>query len=84
MSEFSLFKALTKINDEKVMQKFLLDLCTPAELKAMSERWRVAQMLKLGISYRQINEETGVSTATITRVARSVNEGSGYRQLLKD
>ena len=65
------------------LQAFLEDLCTPAELKSMTERWRVAKILERGDSYRTINEQTGVSTTTITRVARAMTYGKkGYRLLL--
>ena len=57
------------------MEKFLIDLCTPAELKALSERWHVAQLLDKGeMSYREIYALTGVSTTTIARVARFLKD----------
>jgi len=50
-----LSKALASIEDGAVMEKFLIDLCTPAELRALSERWHVAQLLDKGeLSYREI------------------------------
>jgi len=67
------------------MQKFLTDLCTPAELRALSERWHVAQILDRGEqSYREINALTGVSTTTIGRVARFLKDEphQGYRNVL--
>ena len=67
------------------MRRFLIDLCTPAERRALSERWHVARLLDQGdLSYRQINEATGVSTTTIGRVARFLNEEphQGYRLIL--
>jgi len=48
----------------------------------MAERWQVVRLLDQGMSYRQIYEETGVSTATVTRVAKSLRFGSGYRLVL--
>jgi TrpR-related protein YerC/YecD len=62
------------------------DLCTPAELKAMAERWRVCRMLwEEKLSYREISSITGVSTATICRVARFLRDqsGGGYRMVLE-
>lgn len=67
------------------VEKFLIDLCTPAELRALSERWHVAQLLDKGeLSYRDINAQTGVSTTTVGRVARFLNEEphQGYRTIL--
>ena len=62
---------------------FLEDLCTPAELEAMVDRWRVAQLLDRGLSYREIRELTNVSVTTIGRVARFIELGNGgYRRLL--
>jgi len=62
---------------------FLEDLCTPAEIEAMVDRWRVAQLLEQGLSYRDIRELTQVSVTTIGRVARYMEMGSGgYRTVL--
>lgn len=77
--------ALTSINAAKDMEQFLIDLCTPAELRALSERWHVAQLLDKGtFSYRDINAQTGVSTTTIGRVARFLKDEphGGYRTVL--
>ena len=81
----ALAKALSAIQTPAEMENFLVDLCTPAELRALSERWNVAQILDKGeLSYRDINAKTGVSTTTIGRVARFLNEEphQGYRTLL--
>jgi len=80
-----LSKALASIEDGAVMEKFLIDLCTPAELRALSERWHVAQLLDKGeLSYREIYAVTGVSTTTIGRVARFLKDEphQGYRFVL--
>lgn len=68
-------------NSEEVIA-FTQDLCTPSEWRAMSERWRAVQLVEKDVPYRRICELTGVSTATVTRVARALNEGTGYRILL--
>lgn len=78
--------ALSRIDKTDAMRAVLVDLCTPAELRALSERWRVAQMLAEGEkSYREISAETGVSTTTIGRVSRFLKEEphGGYRLLLE-
>ena len=80
-----LAEALFAANDAGELERFLVDLCTPAELRALSERWYVAKLLdKGGLSYRDINAQTGVSTTTIGRVARFLNEEphQGYRAIL--
>ena len=67
------------------VRRFLVDLCTPAEIRALTERWHVARLLDRGdLSYRAINEATGVSTATIVRVARFLRDEphQGYRIVL--
>ncbi|MFT7184588.1 MAG: TrpR-related protein YerC/YecD [Oceanicoccus sp.] len=78
-----LCKALYSINSPKEAKSFLRDLCTISELKSMSERLEVAKQVQAGTSYRQINKNTGVSTATITRVAYWLHHGEGgYLSLL--
>lgn len=80
-----LAKALTSVKSAEEMERFLVDLCTPAELRALAERWHVAQMLDAGEqSYREINALTGVSTTTIGRVARFLKDEphQGYRTVL--
>jgi len=80
-----LAKALITIKTAEEMERFLVDLCTPAELRALAERWHVAQILDAGEqSYREINALTGVSTTTIGRVARFLKDEphQGYRTVL--
>ena len=59
------------------MDAFLNDLCTPAELEVLVDRWRVVPYLLDGVSYREIHERTAVSITTIGRVARYLNQGNG-------
>ncbi len=85
MRRKQLARALQSTKGEADMERFLVDLCTPSELRALSERWYVAQLLdKGGLSYREINEQTGISTTTIGRVARFLNDEphQGYRAIL--
>jgi TrpR-related protein YerC/YecD len=56
---------------------FLRDLCTPAELQALADRWAVVGLLQTGLPYREINKQTGVSVTTIGRVARYLTSGNG-------
>ena len=79
-----LCRAISELRNPEECSQFLLDLCTPAELAAMADRWKAAKMLQQGLSYREIYEKSGVSTVTVTRVARSLNMGAGgYRLLLE-
>lgn len=79
-----LTQAFLCLMDEEECRRFLTDLCTPEELRSLSERWRVAQLLDRDLPYRKIQQMTGVSTATITRVARSLTYGEkGYMTILE-
>ena len=64
------------------MARLLTDLCTPAEIRTLAERWHVARLLDgTPLSYRDIHDATGVSTTTIVRVARFLKQEphQGYR-----
>lgn len=73
----ALARALAALNKPQEVQAFLRDLCTPAELEAMADRWRVVPLLRKGVPYREIYDLTGVSVTTIGRVARSLEHGAG-------
>jgi len=75
--EASLYKALLSLKTPAEMSAFLHDLCTPAELEVLVDRWRVVPLLLDGMPYRQIHERTAVSITTIGRVARFLNQGNG-------
>ncbi|MEZ5464387.1 MAG: YerC/YecD family TrpR-related protein [Lysobacteraceae bacterium] len=76
----ALCDALCALDGRDEMAAFLLDLCTPAELEAMSDRWRVVAPLTAGMAYRSIHDVSGVSATTIGRVARCLSQGEGgYR-----
>jgi TrpR-related protein YerC/YecD len=76
-AETSLCEALAAMSAVEEMRAFLHDLCTPAEIEVMVDRWRVVPHLLEGRSYREIHERTAVSITTIGRVARYLNQGSG-------
>ena len=78
----SLEEALVLIEEPQGFVRLFKDLCTPGEWKSISDRWKVVQLVEQRISYRKIYEMTGVSTATITRVSRALQEGEGYKALL--
>lgn len=72
-----LFDAILSLEDRDDAAAFFRDLCTRRELEEMSARWRVVRMLAENIPYRQIAAETGVSTATITRINQWLRHGRG-------
>ena len=76
-----LCEALLTLQTVDECQRFLEDLCTPAELEALLDRWSVVGHLEAGVPYRQIHDLTGVSVTTIGRVARFLTHGSGGYQL---
>jgi TrpR-related protein YerC/YecD len=76
-AELSLYEALLSLKNVEEMSAFLDDLCTPAELEVLVDRWRVVPFLLEGVSYREIHERTAVSITTIGRVARYLNQGNG-------
>lgn len=74
-----LFQAILELRSIDECYDFFEDLCTVAEFKAMAQRFEVAYKLSKGASYQEIVDSTGASTATISRVKRSLNYGSdGY------
>ena len=82
--EQDLFAAILTLETRTEARDFFYDLCTPAELEGLIDRWRVAKMLMTKAPYRKIAKETEVSTATIVRVARFLNNGSnGYKTVIK-
>lgn len=83
-AEDELFRALLSLRDLAECRAFFQDLCTPAELQALKDRWAVAERLAEGLSYRQVHDRTGVSLTTISRVARYLSGGAGgYQKALK-
>lgn len=81
---YKLIQAITAIKDQDEAKAFFTDLCTPAELESMADRWQVVPLLQQGIPYRTIHEQTGVSVTTITRVARCLTMGSGGYELIAE
>lgn len=83
LARAQLYKAITSLKSAAETQAFFEDLCSPAELQLMADRWRVVPLLQQEIPYRKIYEETGVSVTTVGRVARNINYGTGgYQRML--
>jgi len=79
-SEDALFSAIISLDSVAECRSFFKDLCTPAELQALVDRWQVVEYLEQGLPYRKIHDLTGVSVTTIGRVARFLADGfGGYR-----
>lgn len=76
-----LYKAVLSLENESECAAFFEDLCTPQELSAIAQRLNVASMLTDGCVYNKIVEETGASTATISRVNKTLNyqAAGGYK-----
>src|ERR1700742_1040293 len=77
LAERSLYTVLAALQSAEECRAFLRDLCTPAEIQAMADRWSVVEYLQRGLPYREIHRLTGVSVTTIGRVARFVASGNG-------
>jgi TrpR-related protein YerC/YecD len=78
-----LAEAMTQLRDRGEALRFLRDLCTVNELKELGQRWHVARLLDDGVSYHEISERTGASSATISRVGQWLRYGrDGYRLII--
>jgi TrpR-related protein YerC/YecD len=80
-AERALFQAVLTMRTPEECRAFFRDLCTPAELQALADRWTVVGLLQDGLSYREIARQTGVSVTTIGRVARYLASGNGGYEL---
>ena len=79
-----LFEAILKLENIEECYRFFEDICTIKEIQAIAQRLEVAKLLKAHKTYNEIETETGASTATISRINRSLNYGSeGYNMILK-
>ena len=79
-----LFEVILGLKDNDDCYDFFTDVCTVKELQDMAQRLKTAVMLSDGDSYQKITGETGVSAATIGRVSRCLNYGSGgYRKAME-
>ncbi len=76
-TERNLVNAMLTQRTPDELRAFLRDLCTPAELQAMADRWAVVECLRRGLPYREVHRQTGVSVTTIGRVARYLAQGNG-------
>ena len=75
--ERALYQAVLTLRTADECRAFFRDLCTPAELQALADRWTVVELLKRHLPYREIHRQTNVSVTTIGRVARFLLGGNG-------
>ncbi len=79
-----LFEAILKLETLEECYRFFEDICTIKEVQAIAQRLEVAKLLKENKTYNEIEDETGASTATISRINRALNYGvDGYNLVLK-
>ena len=79
-----LFKAILSLENEEDCAAFFEDICTIKEIQDLTQRLEVAEMLNRGEKYQKIEELTGASTATISRVNKCLNYGSGgYKTVIE-
>ena len=78
----ALFEAMSLMKTEEEYRLFFEDVCTIKEISDMAQRLKVAKLLRAKASYALINQETGISTATISRVSRCLDYGAGGYDLV--
>jgi TrpR-related protein YerC/YecD len=79
----NLFEAILSLQNLEESKDFFRDLLTEKEIQEFSSRWQVAQMLWQNISYSTIEKETGMSSTTIARISKWLNDGEGgYNKML--
>lgn len=79
-----LFEAILELKDMEECYRFFEDICTVREIQAISQRLEVVKLLRMNRTYNEIEEETGASTATISRISRALNYGAGGYNMVLD
>lgn len=79
-----LFEAILVLESVDECYAFFEDVCTVKEIEEISQRLKVAKMLRAGANYNAISKETGASTATISRVSKCLEKGSGGYKMVLD
>lgn len=73
----ALSEAIASLGNTEEVAQLLRDLCTRREITEMASRWQIVRLLDSGLSYRDIAQQTGASTATVTRVSQWLHHGTG-------
>ena len=81
--EYALYELIAQISDPEDIRALFDDLCTRKEVSNMAERVHAARLLLEGNTYSQVMAQADISSATLSRVSRCVQYGSGYSRLLK-
>ena len=79
----ALYRLLARIEDPEDVAALLADMCTAKEVENMAERLFTAKLLLSGCTYNQVMSQADISSATLSRVSRCVQQGRGYSKLLK-
>ena len=79
-----LLEAFLSLESKQEAKAFLRDLLTDSEISEFSKRWQVARLLTAGSSYTAIEKETGLSSTTIARISKWLQEGEGGYRLMLD
>lgn len=82
LSHDQLFEVILSLKTVEDCKAFFQDLCTEKELDSMTQRIKAAKLLKKGETYEQIISKTDISSATLSRVSRSLKYGKGYKKIL--
>jgi len=77
----ALFEAILSLRTVEECYKFFEDALTAKEIAEIAQRWKAAKMLRRGSSYQEVSAETGMSTATISRVSKALEKGAGGYKL---
>lgn len=80
----SVYTAVLRLKNLDEARRFFRDILTKEEIEEMARRWQVARLVDRNVPYRNIAQQTGVSTATITRVAHWLRDGMGGYRLMLD
>ena len=80
----ALYRQIAGLEDAQDCQALFEDLCTRKELEKMAERLYAAKLLMQGMTYQQVMAGTDISSATLSRVSRCVQYGTGYSRLIKE
>ena len=78
----NLYLAISKLSTPEECRMLFDDLCTNKEIEQMAQRIEAAELLKKGLTYNQVIEQTEISSATLSRVSRALQYGKGYKNLI--
>lgn len=77
-----LYLVISKLSTTQECKEFFEDLCTNKEIEQMAQRVESAILLKQGLTYSQVIEQTNISSATLSRVSRALQYGKGYKKFI--